>query len=759
MTYPTQLAGTRAMTRAACSALCVVLALASAPTALSDESDEAPVDGEQDQQIDEVVVHGHPLGGAVSQSTDILDGEELDRAARQSIGGTLGQTPGVHSASFGPAVGHPVIHGLTGTRVLVLDDHAPSMDVSTSGSDHSVTVEPFLADRIEVVKGSGTLLYGSGAMGGAVDVHTRRIPTEVPEEALSGRVLIRGDTGSDARYAGFRLDGGGGGWAWHLDGYSGENSDLAIPGYAALDPHHDEEEDEHHDEEEDEDHHEEDEHEEPVKGVLENSFGDRSGGAFGTAFHGERGHFGVAVAVRDWTYGIVGAHAHGEEEHHDEEEEEHEHEHDEHEDEHDEHEDEHHEANPWIVLEQTKFTSEFGLQKPFPGFASLEGNIVVSDYAHDEVESEGEVGSHFANEAWQARVVLEAEPRGAWESALGVQFGGSDFVFGSEGEFEPVESSHWAVFGVAHTELDKVRLETGARLESVEHVDHGGQSLDFLATSASFGVVVPADEWEFTARVDRSMRAPEGEELFAAGVHLAIGGFQMGSADLDEEQSLNFSVGAAYRTEGLELKFEGYRYAFDNFIYQRETDDHDDHEDHDDHDDHEDHEDDEDHHDDDDHHDELPVFQWSQTEATLLGFDVEARFELFTEAEATADLVLGYDWVTTDVDDPHESHLPRIPPQRLSIAVQASWKDLWGRIAYTHYSDQDEVTSHETPTAGAGNLDIEGEYATRVGDADLVFFVAGRNLGDEEQRQHSSFVKDEAPLAGRRMEAGVRIRF
>ena len=229
MIYATQRVGARAVIRAACSTLGVGLALASAPTALSDEPDEAPADDVQDQHIDEVVVHGHPLGGAVSQSTAILDGEELDRAAQQSIGGTLAETPGVHSASFGPAVGHPVIHGLTGTRVLVLENHTSSMDVSSSGADHSIAVEPFLADRIEVIKGSGTLLYGSGAMGGAVDVHTRRIPTEVPEDGLSGRVLIRGDTGADARYAGLSLDGGGSGWAWHLDGYAGESSDLSIP--------------------------------------------------------------------------------------------------------------------------------------------------------------------------------------------------------------------------------------------------------------------------------------------------------------------------------------------------------------------------------------------------------------------------------------------------------------------------------------------------------------------------------------------------
>lgn len=745
MIYPTQAVGTRAATRTAGSALLVVLGLASAPTALSEESGEASADNEQDQRIDEVVVHGHPLGGAVSQSTDILDAEELDHAARQSIGETLAQTPGVHSASFGPEVGHPVIHGLTGTRVLVLENQASSMDVSSSGSDHSIAVEPFLADRIEVIKGSGTLLYGSGAMGGAVDVHTRRIPTEVPD-ALSGRLLIRGDTGSDGRYAGFRLDGGGGGWAWHLDGYSGDSDDLEIPGYAALDPHHDEEE-EHHDEEEDEEHHED---EEPIKGVLENSFGDHSGGAFGAAYHGERGHFGVAIAVRDWAYGIVGTHAHGEEEHHDEHEDEHADDHEDEEAEHEDEHDEHGEESPVIAIEQTKFMSEFGLHDPFPGFTSLEGSFVVSEYELSESEEEGVVASLFGNDAWQLRAVMEAEPRGSWESAVGVQFGANDLTLGSEGEFEPVESSHWAIFGVAHADFDEIKLETGARLESVEHTDHDGQNLDFLATSLSVGVAVPVEQWELTARLDRSMRAPEGEELFAAGAHLAIGGFQMGSADLDEEQSLNLSVGAVYRSEGMVLKLTGYRYGFDNFIYQRETDDHDEEEDH---------EDEDDHHDEDDDHDELPVFQWSQTEATLFGFDAEARFALLTDAQATADLVLGYDWVTTDVDDPHESYLPRIPPQRLSIAAEVTWKDLWGRVAYSHHSDQDDVTTYETPTDGYGNLDIEGEYATRLGDADMVFFVAGRNLGDEEQRQHASFVKDEAPLAGRRVEAGVRISF
>ena len=676
-------------------------------------------------------MHAHPLGGDVSQSTTVLAGEELEHAARQTIGETLGQSAGVHSASFGPAVGHPVIHGLSGTRVLVLENHVASMDVSATGADHGIAVEPFLADRIEVIKGSGALLYGSGAMGGTVDVHTDRVPSLVPERGFAGRVLFRADTASDTRYGGFRLDGGSGQWAWHLDGYASENGDMSIPGYAAMEPFHEEDH-----EEEEGDHEGEEDHDEgpPLKsvlekGVLENSYGDYTGAAFGGSFIGDRGHFGVAVVVRDWTYGIVGEHIHGAEERHDEEEEEHVDgaEADGHEDEHGD------EASPWIDLEQVKIMSEFGLHDPLPGFASLEGSLAVSDYEHFEMEAEGVVGTHFVNDAWDGRVVLESEQAGSWKTALGVQFGQRNLrVRGEEREAEPVETNHRAVFGVAQAEYGGVHLETGARLESVEHVFHDGQSRDFFATSFSLGVMVPVETWELTARLDRSMRAPVGEELSMSNVHLAIGGFEIGSLDLDEEEALNVSVAAHYRSEKLHITLEAYRYAFDNFIYQRHTTD---------------------------DHDGLPVFQWSQTEATFVGFDAQARAELVTTAERTVDLIARYDRVATDVEDPNESHLPRIPPQRISVAAEITWNAFWGRVAYSRFFDQDDVTSYETPTDGYGNLDLEGEYATNLGDADLILFVAGRNLGDEEQREHTSFVKQEAPLAGRRVEAGVRIMF
>ena len=117
---------------------------------------------------------GHPLSAeGLATPADVLANRELKRKLAASIGATVANEPGIHSSSFGVAVGRPVIHGLGGARVRVMEDRIDAMDVSVTSGDHAVTVDPFIADRVEIFKGSGTLLYGSGAIGGVVDTHTR----------------------------------------------------------------------------------------------------------------------------------------------------------------------------------------------------------------------------------------------------------------------------------------------------------------------------------------------------------------------------------------------------------------------------------------------------------------------------------------------------------------------------------------------------------------------------------------------------------
>lgn len=151
--------------------------LAAAGLAWPDEEDEHERTAEHHHDIiEEIVVHAHMLGGDDrAQNVTLLDGEDLQRIAKGSIGETLGILPGVHSSSFDPSVGRLVINGLGETRVMVLENHHGTMDASSTGADHGVDVESFLADSIEILKGSGALFYGSGAIGGAVDMHTNRV--------------------------------------------------------------------------------------------------------------------------------------------------------------------------------------------------------------------------------------------------------------------------------------------------------------------------------------------------------------------------------------------------------------------------------------------------------------------------------------------------------------------------------------------------------------------------------------------------------
>ena len=147
----------------------------------------------------------------------VLSGEELQRQAAATIGETLGSMPGLANASFGPGVGRPVIRGQQGPRAITLQNGTLSADVSSLSPDHSVNVEPLLADSIEVLRGPATLLYGGGAIGGVVNVIDNRIP-RAPIDGIEGAVEYRYDDASGMDSGVGRLEGGNGSFAFHLGG-------------------------------------------------------------------------------------------------------------------------------------------------------------------------------------------------------------------------------------------------------------------------------------------------------------------------------------------------------------------------------------------------------------------------------------------------------------------------------------------------------------------------------------------------------------
>ncbi|MDZ7824859.1 MAG: Plug domain-containing protein [Gammaproteobacteria bacterium] len=171
----------------------------------------------------------------VAQPVTILSGEALARRLAPSLGETVDGQPGIHSSYFGPAVGRPVIRGLSGPRVKVLEDGIAAMDASTTSGDHATSVEPFLADRIEILKGPATVLYGSGAIGGVVNAVSGRVPDVVPDAPLEIRAEVRAGDVADERSAAFRADGGGGASPGTWMRLTRHTDEFEIPGRAEPD--------------------------------------------------------------------------------------------------------------------------------------------------------------------------------------------------------------------------------------------------------------------------------------------------------------------------------------------------------------------------------------------------------------------------------------------------------------------------------------------------------------------------------------------
>lgn len=693
----------------------VLVAAVASPLAWSQSHDD----------LEEVIITAHPLHEqGLSQSVEVLKGAELFDVLDSNLGDTLATQPGIRSASFGAAVGRPIIHGLGGPRVKTTEDRIDSLDVSITSTDHAVTVEPFIANQISVLKGASTLVYGSGAIGGVVDTETGRIPTQLNEEAVSGKAFIKlGDNG-DSEIGAFRLDANlGQSMALHLDAFTKQADDYEIPGLAESSFQIAREEAE---EAEEEGHSEEEGHdEEEAEGIVEGSRFDISGLAAGVSWVGERGHFGVSLSTTDAEYGLVGGHGHEEEEEegHDEEEgEEHGHEEEE-------------EAPGILDLEQTRFDLSGELLDPFSGVSSLSVRLGINDYEHTEIEGNGEVGTLFDNDAWEAQIQLKHKPIAGFEGVFGLQLGDREFsAIGEEAFVPPAETQTTGLYWVGESNFDAFSIELGGRIENSETAPMADMSLperDFDTTSASVGIIVPTSQAiTWSALLDYAERAPSIEELYSNGPHLATQTFEIGDVNLDEEASTNLSLSFAYETDVFDFHATLYRNDFSDFIFQSSTGE---------------------------EEDELPVFIYQQADADFTGLDLELGAHISKLGGGDLDVRVTYDTVRAELSN--SENLPRIPADRYGIELIWASDDWRAKLGVVQVDDQNDIASFELPTDGYSDISLRLERSFDIGDSRLTAFVHGHNLGDDEQRSHTSFVKDFVPAPGRRLEAGLRLKF
>lgn len=644
----------------------------------------------------------------VVQPTTVLLGEELDLRREATLGETLDEQAGVSSTSFGAGASRPVIRGLGGDRIRVLTGGLGSADASNTSPDHAVSIDPLSAERVEVLRGPSTLLYGSSAVGGIVNVLDRRIPDYLPEEGVSGRVEIAGGTVAGERSGGASLEGRGSGrLAWHADYLRRKTGDYDIPGFAEAD-HDDEahEEGEHEDEEE-------------AFGVLPNSAIDSESGAVGASWVTERGFFGVSFSGLDSFYGVPGHH-HEEEEHEDEEE---------------GHEEEE-EEDVRVDLSQRRFDFRGETVARFGPFRGAKVRLGAADYEHRELEG-GEVGTRFTNDSWEGRVELVQRTAetgaGALTGSLGLQASRSDFVAaGDEAFVPPSVTDTAAVFAFEEIARGPLRLQLGLRWETSD-VDPAGAlpSRSFDGLSGSAGVVWELrDDLSLTASLSSTERLPTANELFADGPHAATRTFEIGDPDLEIEDSLGFDVTLKASRERFRGEVAAFVNRFDGFIFESFTGE---------------------------VREGLEVVNFVQSDAEFTGVEVDTSFVLFERDDRHLDLLVRGDWVRAELAD--GSPLPRIPPVRASLGLSYH-QDRWrGLVEARRVEEQDRVAANETPTDGHTLLNAMLGYRFFTDRLVTDVILRGTNLTNEEARNHVSLLKNEVPQPGRNLSLILRVSF
>lgn len=671
-------------------------------------------------QLEEVVVSSHPLSGeGLSQAVELVQGEELQRALDSNIGSTLSKLPGIRSASFGKAVGRPVIHGLGGPRIKVMEDRIDSLDVSVTSGDHAVGIDPFIAEKIEVLKGASTLLYGSGAIGGVVDVHTGRIPHSIPEQGISGGIDTRYDNNTDGIATALKLNGGAGSFAWHLDASIRDGEEYEIPGFAESSQLRALEEAEHEEEHEGE---EEGEHEEEAEArdILPGSQFESDSFAFGASYVQDWGFFGLAYSRLEANYGLPGGHGHEEEHEEGEEEEEHEHEEE--------------EGNPLLDMEQNRVDVELGIKNPFSMFSGLNVRVGINDYEHKEIEPNGEVATNFSNEAWEARTELLYDLDN-WQGAVGIQFSDREFsAIGEEAFIAPVDTDEQAVFWVGQRSFSGFDLELGARVGKLGHSPSAGNSTDFDTYAVSAGLVIPLSSGlRLGTLFDYSSRAPVAEELYSNGPHLTTNSFEVGNANLDNESAANLSATLEYSADNLSGRATVYYTQFSDFIFQQASGG---------------------------EEDGLPVVAYLQQDATYFGIDAELTSRVAEWDQGSMEFSLMFDWLDASLDVDGNDHIPRTPPMRYGIGLDARWGSVSAALEFLRVDDQTDVAPQELLTDAYNDVSVYLGYTFSSSDsASLELFVHGKNLSDDEQRHHVSFIKDVAPAPGRTVLLGARLNF
>lgn len=472
--------------------------------------------------LDEIVISA-PLDRPLheqAQAASIMTAEQLNLALEPSLGQTLARMPGVSSSFFGPAASRPVIRGLEGDRVRILQNGLNTTDVSAASFDHALSFDPSNLKSVEVIRGPATLLYGSGAIGGVVNAIDGRIVDEKLDGTLRGSMGGRFSSVDQGYQTNMMFEGGLGGLAFHVEAFTRASEDYHIPGNTRTVG-------------------EQERNPPPFEqsGVAPNTRLRNEGFSAGMSYVWDEGFVGFS-----WTefHNIYGSPA---------------------------------EESVFIDLYQTRLDVRGAFYKPFPFIKEIDWRFAWSDYEHTEYE-DGMDNTVFKNDGYDARVEVKHEKIAGMEGVIGFQSDRSDFfVAGAEAYMPPSVTESNSLFFFEDVSRGPLSFQFGGRYDHIStrsrdnDVFGSPRQRSFDNLSGSAGVVYKVDEeYSGAFTITYSERAPTAQELFSNGDHAATGTFEVGDFNLGVEHAVSFDLNLRKRTGWVTGSVGGYYSMYDGFI-------------------------------------------------------------------------------------------------------------------------------------------------------------------------------------------------
>lgn len=672
----------------------------------------------QSDTLKPVTVTANPLGAReLVVPVEQYSGEGLLLRAKTTLGETLDGTPGVSSSYFGPNASRPIIRGLDGDRIRILNNGGALLDASSLSYDHAVAYDPISIERIEVIRGPSALLYGGSAVGGAVNIIDNRIPDSPAfdgDGGVSGKVNLGLGTGNRERSAGARLEAGNDRYALHVDAFDRRTSDVKAPvdlvctkgGSVRTDRR------------------------------ICNSQSHVHGGAAGGSIFFDQGYIGASVATYRSNYGTVA------------------------------------EDDVTIDMRSNRAALEGEWRNPGGLIRTVKAQLSHTDYQHTEFEGP-DPGTVFKNKGSDVRIEGLHARIGNLDGLIGFQAETSRFSADGSEAFAPYSrTAQRAAFIYEEYAASWGKLSFGGRLESVKVESFGNPdpalakfvpvSRDFKPRSFALGGLWNvAPRWQLTSNLASTERAPKDYELFAEGPHVATNGYEVGDSTLGKERSTQFDIGAAWKSGANAFTVNAYLSRFKNYIglvqtagvtrnagdgefnplddpgnpgFSQATGK---------------------------ELNPLNEFRYQQVRARFTGLEASGNIRLI-EGASTVDLGLRGDLVRATNQSTGQP-LSRIAPARAGATLKYASGFFGASVGFDHSAAQRRVPAGDRATDAYTLWNATASYRVKTGPAQLLWYARLDNLTNQLAYSATSVLTStafpKAPLPGRSLKVGLQASF